>query len=87
MFVCHIVSELRFYGCCHPCLKRCSQGFLRAVRETLLENFTPPLNKNVEWWWSFMPSPMTSWALASLGFAIAVSIGLWQLRKPVKEDY
>ena len=45
------------------------------------------LNKNVEWWWSFMPSPMTSWALASLGFAIAVSIGLWQLRKPVKEDY
>jgi hypothetical protein len=30
---------------------------------------------------------MTSWALASLGFAISVSVGLWQLRKPVKEDY
>jgi hypothetical protein len=45
------------------------------------------LNKNIEWWWSFMPSPMTSWAIGSLGFAIAVSVGLWQLRKPVKSDY
>jgi hypothetical protein len=45
------------------------------------------LNKSVEWWWSFMPSPMASWALASLGFAVALSVGLWQLRKPVKEDY
>jgi hypothetical protein len=45
------------------------------------------LNKNIEWWWSFMPSPMTSWAMGSLGFAIAVSIGLWQLRKPVRSDY
>ena len=45
------------------------------------------LNKNIEWWWSFMPPPMTSWAMGSLGFAIAVSVGLWQLRKPIKSDY
>jgi drug/metabolite transporter (DMT)-like permease len=45
------------------------------------------LNKNIEWWWAFLPSPMTSWAIGSLGFAIAVSIGLWHLRKPVKSDY
>jgi hypothetical protein len=25
--------------------------------------------------------------MGSLGFAIAVSVGLWQLRKPVKSDY
>jgi hypothetical protein len=45
------------------------------------------LNKNIEWWWSFMPTPMISWAIGSLGFAVAVSVGLWQLRKTVKSDY
>jgi hypothetical protein len=45
------------------------------------------LNKNIEWWWSFMPSPMTSWFIGSIGFALAATYGLWQLRKPVKEDY
>jgi hypothetical protein len=45
------------------------------------------LNKNIEWWWAFLPSPMTIWAIGSLGFAIAASIGLWQLRKPVTTDY
>lgn len=38
------------------------------------------LNRNIEWWWSFMPSPLISWSIGSVSFSIAISIGLWQMR-------
>jgi hypothetical protein len=42
------------------------------------------LNKNVEWWWDFMPSPMASWILAVIGFSTAVLIGIQQIHKNTK---
>jgi hypothetical protein len=42
------------------------------------------LNKDVEWWWSFLPNPLTTWALGSLAFAIAVFFVINYLRKPIK---
>ena len=43
------------------------------------------LNQNIEWWWDFMPSPMSSWFGASLGFSGAAAIALWQINKNSKE--
>lgn len=42
------------------------------------------LNKNVEWWWSFMPSPMLSWIIGVVGFSLAVLVGLYQIQKNSK---
>jgi len=42
------------------------------------------LNKDVEWWWSFLPNPLTTWALGSLAFAIAVFYVINFLRKPIR---
>jgi hypothetical protein len=42
------------------------------------------LNKDVEWWWNFLPNPLTTWALGSLAFAIAVFFVINFLRKPIK---
>jgi hypothetical protein len=39
------------------------------------------LNKNAEWWWSFAPAPLTSWAIASIGFSLALLAGLSVMRK------
>jgi len=44
------------------------------------------LNKNVEWWWDPLPSPMTWWAIGSFAFSLAVLIGLLKIRKPVTTD-
>ncbi len=42
------------------------------------------LNRNIEWWWSFMPSPLISWFIGSIAFSIAITIGLWQMRDKSK---
>jgi hypothetical protein len=42
------------------------------------------LNRNIEWWWSFMPSPLVSWFIGSIAFSIAITIGLWQMRDKSK---
>jgi hypothetical protein len=42
------------------------------------------LNKDVEWWWSFLPNPLTTWAIGSAAFAIAVFFVINYLRKPIK---
>lgn len=42
------------------------------------------LNRNIEWWWSFMPSPLISWFIGSISFTIAITIGLWQMRDKSK---
>jgi hypothetical protein len=42
------------------------------------------LNKDVEWWWSFLPNPLTTWAIGSSAFAIAVFYVINYLRKPIK---
>jgi hypothetical protein len=42
------------------------------------------LNKDVEWWWSFLPNPLTTWAIGSTAFAIAVFFVINYLRKPIK---
>ena len=39
------------------------------------------LNKNAEWWWSSAPAPLTSWAIASIGFSLALLAGLNLMRK------
>lgn len=39
------------------------------------------LNKNAEWWWGFAPAPLTSWAVASLGFSLALWAGLSVMKK------
>lgn len=53
-------------------------------------NFSGPdktdwnLNKNVEWWWEFLPNPLTTWMIGSISFAIAVFVAINYLRKPTK---
>ncbi len=44
------------------------------------------LNNNIEWWWSALPSPMTTWFIGSFSFAIAVFIGLVVLKRSSKVD-
>jgi len=39
------------------------------------------LNKNAEWWWAAAPAPLTSWAIASLGFAVALFVGMRFMHK------
>jgi len=42
------------------------------------------LNKDVEWWWSFLPSPLTTWAIGSITFAIAILVGFIFVNKKSK---
>jgi len=42
------------------------------------------LNKDVEWWWSFLPSPLTTWTIGSISFAIAVLVGFIFVNKKSK---
>jgi len=42
------------------------------------------LNKDVEWWWSALPNPLTTWAFGSITFALAAFIAINYLRKPIK---
>ena len=42
------------------------------------------LNKNIEWWWDFMPSPLTSWVLGVVGFSFAILIGILQIHNKSK---
>ena len=42
------------------------------------------LNKDVEWWWSALPNPLTTWAFGSFTFALAAFIAINYLRKPIK---
>jgi hypothetical protein len=39
------------------------------------------LNKEAEWWWVTSPAPLTSWAIASFGFAVALLVGLRFMHK------
>jgi hypothetical protein len=39
------------------------------------------LNKKAEWWWATAPAPLTSWAIASLGFAVALFVGMRFMHK------
>jgi len=39
------------------------------------------LNKKAEWWWTAAPAPLTSWAIASLGFAVALFVGMRFMHK------
>ena len=44
MFVCPTVSDLRFYGCCHPCLKTKSEFILLQYRKSkrqMKRNYSP----------------------------------------------
>jgi hypothetical protein len=43
------------------------------------------LNHDIEWWWNFLPSPMTTWGISSFAFALAIFITFIYLRKPIKE--
>ena len=43
------------------------------------------LNKDVEWWWNFLPNPMTTWFIGSLTFSLAVLISFLLINKKSKE--
>ena len=44
------------------------------------------LNRNAEWWWDPLPSPMLTWFIASLAYAITISIAVNYLNEIAKKS-
>jgi len=44
------------------------------------------LNENVAWWWIGLPSPMTMWAVGTVGVAILVVLGVGAFRPEHADD-
>jgi hypothetical protein len=44
------------------------------------------LNENVAWWWIGLPSPMTMWAVGTVGVAILVVLGVGAFRPEHLDD-
>ena len=39
------------------------------------------LNRNIEWWWTFLPTPLFFWLFGCLSFSLSLFIGIFQFKK------
>jgi hypothetical protein len=44
------------------------------------------LNRKAEWWWDPLPSPMLTWFIASLAYAITISVAVNYLNEIAKKS-